>query len=465
MWTLLIQCRLVGKAIKVYNALDDSVARDYHRVKSIVLKAYDLVPEAYRLKFRNSVKTPTISFVEFARMKREQFYEWLKSRQVISVGALKELILLEEFKKACGRELRVHLEEVKADTLDRAAQIADEFVLTHKSESRDFQARSHNNPDPRSPDNTPLVKARLVFPGYDRVTELAVVDILPVPNIDGILGNDMLDEKGHFGVGKTFKKLAENYWWPGMKSSVKKFVKSCEICQVMGKPNQPIPKAPLNPIPAIGEPFSELVIDVVGPLPKTKTGFMYILTIMDRASRFPEAFPMRSITSKIVFDKLVEYFSRYGLPRVIQTDCGTNFTSKVFRGKCAELAIQHITSVPYHPESQGVVERFHQTLKTIIKKYCYGKGNEWDKALPFALFAIRNHPNASTGVAPFELIFGHKIRGPLEVLGEILRSEQKGKMKIGEFMDGLRNRLNMAWEFAKENLSSSQMCLGFTGSN
>ncbi|XP_064106832.1 uncharacterized protein K02A2.6-like [Macrobrachium nipponense] len=99
----------------------------------------------------------------------------------------------------------------------------------------------------------------------------------------------------------------------------------------MGKPNQIIPKAPLNPIPVIGGPFVELVIDVVGPLPKTKSGLPIILTIMDRASRFPEAFPMRRITSKVVFDKLIEFFSRYGLPCTVQIDCGTNFTSKVFK--------------------------------------------------------------------------------------------------------------------------------------
>ncbi|XP_064083032.1 uncharacterized protein LOC135199045 [Macrobrachium nipponense] len=124
------------------------------------------------------------------------------------------------------------------------------------------------------------------------------------------------------------------------------------------------------------------------------------------------------------------------LPRVIQTDCGTNFMSNVFRGKCAELAIQHITSVPYHPESQGVVERFHQTLKSVLKKL-YDSDNEWDKILPFALFAIRNHPNSSTGVAPFELVFGHKVRGPLEIMFEMLKFSRKGEVKVGGLVEDL----------------------------
>ncbi|XP_066982814.1 uncharacterized protein [Macrobrachium rosenbergii] len=564
----------------------------------------------------NFPKVSLKSFVEFARIKEEQFDDWLKSRQVVTFAALRELLLLEEFKKACSRELRVYLEEVKATKvvgiwveskesllpleflligvtlirvlpgliiMETEVQVIEELAtgatnqgiskanailvdvtwnvkfLRDTGSARSLILKTTLNGGtkytgnfvvlggfPDSVVSAPLVNVHLSFPGYDRITELAVVDSLPIPGIDGILGNDMLDSEGrelfpilsvnaspvtvttrsaaraanlldedndddlmlssvkldverpgsvessvsdvvrpfnfdcdraafikaqkdefnfdlgdvedltkprfgivrgllyrfsrpatddvnktgrveqiivpsqfrksvlelahtnffsgHLGMLKTFHSLARYFWWPGMKLSVKQFIRECETCQVMGKPNQGIPKAPLHPIPAIGEPFSELVIDVVGPLPKTKTGYVYLLTIMDRASRFPEAIPMRRITSKFVFEKLMDFFSRYGLPRVIQTDCGTNFTSKVFRGKCAELAIQHITSVPYHPESQGLVERFHQTLKSVLKKHCYDSGSEWDKALPFALFAIRNHPNSSTGVAPFELV-------------------------------------------------------------
>ncbi|XP_064111280.1 uncharacterized protein LOC135218759 [Macrobrachium nipponense] len=145
MWTVLIQCRLVGKAIRVYNALDECVARDYNKVKAIVLKAYDLVPEAYRLKFRNFTKPVSLSFVEFARLKEEQFDDWLKSLQVVSFSSLRELMLLEEFKKACSKELRIYLEEVKAVSLGKAAQIVDEFVLTHRAGSEELGGPGNNH--------------------------------------------------------------------------------------------------------------------------------------------------------------------------------------------------------------------------------------------------------------------------------------------------------------------------------
>ena len=98
---------------------------------------------------------------------------------------------------------------------------------------------------------------------------------------------------GHFRVSKTLKRLAEHFFWPKMKNNVKRYVSSCKVCQVIGKPNQKIPKAPLFPIPVVSEPFQEVIIDIVGPLPRTKSGNEYLLTIMDRMSQYPKAIPIR----------------------------------------------------------------------------------------------------------------------------------------------------------------------------
>ncbi|XP_068235736.1 uncharacterized protein [Palaemon carinicauda] len=111
-----------------------------------------------------------------------------------------------------------------------------------------------------------------------------------------------------------------------------------------------------------------------------------------------EAFPLRKVTSKAVLEKLVEYFCRYGLPCTIQSDCGNNFTCKYFRDRCAELAIQHITSVPYLPENQGVVERFHQTLKSIIEK-----AKVVEKEVQYMLDHDLIQPSSSPGSSPIVL--------------------------------------------------------------
>ena len=202
---------------------------------------------------------------------------------------------------------------------------------------------------------------------------------------------------GHLGIQKTTEKISKNFYWPTVKKDVRKFCKSCHDCQVMGKPNQKIPKAPLYPIPIVSEPFTQVVINIVGPLPKTRSGFQYLLTIMDRTTRYPEVVPIRSIKSPIIIKHLIDFFARYGFPCELQSDRGTNFTSKLFKEKMKELGIKHILSTPYHPESQGILERFHGTLKSALGKYAHTHPDRWDDDIPLVLFALRSAQSESLG--------------------------------------------------------------------
>ena len=103
---------------------------------------------------------------------------------------------------------------------------------------------------------------------------------------------------------------------------------------------------------------------------------------MCAATRFPEAIPSCTVKAKAIVKILTKFFTTFGLPKVIQTDQGTNFMSKIFAQVPAELKIKHQTSGPYHPESQGARERFHQTLKSMMRKYCPESDKEWDEGLP-----------------------------------------------------------------------------------
>ena len=148
MWTTLVQCRLKGKAQRVYNTLKDDLSSDYDTVKAIVLRAYDLVPEAYRQKFRNFRKTSEITFVEFSRRKENYFDDWVKSKEVDDFDNLRELMLVEEFKNSVPRDLKTHLEELKLDTVQEIAIAADEYALTHRVEVKSnsvVKSSSNNN--------------------------------------------------------------------------------------------------------------------------------------------------------------------------------------------------------------------------------------------------------------------------------------------------------------------------------
>ena len=131
-------------------------------------------------------------------------------------------------------------------------------------------------------------------------------------------------------------------------------------------PNQKPSAAPLKPIPANDEPFSRVLIDCVGPLPKTRSGNQYLLTIMCMATRFPEAVPLRNVKAPTIIKALIRFFTFVGLPKSIQSDQGSNFMSGVFQQIMYQLGIIQCKSSAYHPQSQGSIERFHQTL-TVIK--------------------------------------------------------------------------------------------------
>ena len=114
------------------------------------------------------------------------------------------------------------------------------------------------------------------------------------------------------------------------------------MCQLVGKPNQKVSVAPLQPIPVAEEPFSRVIVDCVGPLPKTKAGNQYLLTVMCASTRFPEAIPLRNIKAKNIVKALIKFFTMVGLPRSIQSDQGTNFMSGLFQQVMYQLGIKQV---------------------------------------------------------------------------------------------------------------------------
>ena len=235
-----------------------------------------------------------------------------------------------------------------------------------------------------------------------------------------------LPVSGHLGVHKTYNRVLQHFFWPGLKRDVAKWCKECHTCQLGGKPNQNIPQAPLHPIPAFDEPFSHIIIDCVGPLPKTKSQNEYLLTIMCSSTRFPEAIPLRSIKTNTILKALIKFFTLFGLPKSIQSDQGTNFMAHAFQQVMNQLGIKQYKSSAYHPESQGV---------------------------HLLLFAVHEE---SLGFSPFELVFGHAVRGPLLLLKEKWLDEDPEKISVLKYVATFKDRLFRAGQMAKRNLQESQ---------
>ena len=156
----------------------------------------------------------------------------------------------------------------------------------------------------------------------------------------------------------------------------------------------------LQPIQSVGTPFEHLVIDCVGPLPPSKSGNVYLFTVMCQATRYPAAYALRTITTRSVVKALSQFISTFGLPKVIQSDRGSNFTSKTFSAALKQLCIKHNLSSAYHAQSQGVLERFHGTLKALLRAYCVELKRDWEDGLPWLLLAARAVVQDSTGFSP-----------------------------------------------------------------
>ena len=205
----------------------------------------------------------------------------------------------------------------------------------------------------------------------------------------------------------------------------------------------------------IEEPFSRVLVDSVGPLPKTRSGNSYLLTIMCVATRFPEAIPLRNIKACSVIKALIRFFTLVGLPKHIQSDQGSNFMSNVFQQVMHQLHITQHKSSAYHPQSQGGIERFHQTLKIMMRSYCFDNHKDWDEGNPLLLLKNRESVQETLGFNPFGLVFGHVVRGPLKMLKESWLAVDDESVSHLEYVTTFKARLMETGELARKNLTQA----------
>ena len=158
--------------------------------------------------------------------------------------------------------------------------------------------------------------------------------------------------------------------WPGINSDIKRFCQPCDICQ-RTIPKGKIVKAPLGKMARINVPFRRVATDLIGLLkPVTYKKNRYILTLVDYATRYPEAEPLASIDTKTVAEALVSIFSRVRIPNEILTDMGTQYASAVMKEVSRLLSFKQLVTTPYHPICNGLVEWFNQTIKKMLMRMC-----------------------------------------------------------------------------------------------
>ncbi|GFX77512.1 retrovirus-related Pol polyprotein from transposon 297 [Trichonephila clavipes] len=242
----------------------------------------------------------------------------------------------------------------------------------------------------------------------------------------------------HLGITKSKDKLNRYFYWPNCYRDMEQFVKTCDQCQRAGKPIDK-KNAPLKLVPVIQEVFTKLNIDACRPFPITSKGNRYLITAICMSSKFPEAIPMSDISSVSVTDALLNIFSRMGFPREIQCDQGVSFTSALTTEFFERFGILVRHSSVYHPQSNPV-ERFHRTLKRLLRVLCLDAGSEWDKHLPSILLALRTVSHESTGNKPSELVYAKNLRTPETLVMEHWMEPEEESDLVTEYMFKLIKR-------------------------
>ena len=257
---------------------------------------------------------------------------------------------------------------------------------------------------------------------------------------------------GHMGVGKTFQRLRESFYWPGYSTSVDEYVRSCSICQQCVGP-VPGLHAPLQPI-AVEQPFHMIAMDFL-EMPPSKKGNKYCLVISDYFTKWPEVLALPDQQALTVARALMnQVVCRHGVPTVIHSDQGRSFDNEVMKSLCRMLGIKKVRTSPYHPESDGLIERLNRTLLQLLSKCVGDCPHDWDDWLNHITFAYRSAVHSSTGFSPFELIYGRKPVLPLHLEFSLPRLGRYRDARA--YLEEVQSRQRLAQELVSENVACSQ---------
>ena len=223
---------------------------------------------------------------------------------------------------------------------------------------------------------------------------------------------------GHLGLRRTTAQVQRRAYWPGWREDVRLQLTRCSPCAryFRGKPR----RQGLLQNMVVGEIGEVLALDLTGPHPVSSKGHRYILTMIDHFSRFAEAFPVRNQEAGTVAKVLVEqWISRYGCPLQILTDQGPCFEAALFKDLCRMLGVSKLRTSPYKASTNGLLERFHRTLNSMIAKFVSATHKDWDVHLPFLMAAYRSSSHSSTGYTPNKLFLHRELSMPVDlVVGE-----------------------------------------------
>lgn len=236
-----------------------------------------------------------------------------------------------------------------------------------------------------------------------------------------------------------------------MKNQIKDYIKKCPACQLSKTTLRNI-KEPMIITTTSSYAFEKVFMDIVGPLPRSNKNNCYIITLQNDLTKYSCAIPSENHEANTVAHIFVTNFiCQYGMPNSIVTDCGTEFLSKVFNEVCRLLKIKKSSTSPYHPQSNGSLERSHRTLGEYLRSFAAKDQLNWDDYIPFAMFAYNSSKHTSTGYQPFELVFGRQVTIP-----STLSKPTEPQYNYDDYQFELKRKIQETQEIAKHRLINNK---------
>jgi hypothetical protein len=242
---------------------------------------------------------------------------------------------------------------------------------------------------------------------------------------------DAIHGLAHPGIRATCRLNASRYVWPQLATDIKNWCNECQRCQAAKVTKQPTAATQSIAVPTTR--FTNVHMDLVGPLPAAADGSTHIIMMVDRSSRWAEATPLSTTTAAACLDAFyTTWVACYGVPAAVTTDRGSQFTSGLWSSALKKLGVRHLLTAAYHPQSNGLVERFHRRLKDALKARLAGPN--WPAHLPWAMLGLRAAPREDSGVSPAELTFGAALSLPATFLDNAERDPEHFIRQLQSFI-------------------------------
>jgi transposase InsO family protein len=260
------------------------------------------------------------------------------------------------------------------------------------------------------------------------------------------------DRENHFGRYKTREKLARLYFWPNLAGTVDDYIRSCSQC-VRNKSSTQSPAGLLHTLPIPSDRFSDISMDFVGPLHKSR-GYDTLLVITDRLTGYTKIEPTHSTsTAKDIADLFHRsWYRQFGLPRAIVSDRDKIFLSAFWKELHRLLGVKLQLSTSYHPETDGATERANKTIVEALRQYVNLRQTDWATHLTHVESVFNNSVNATTKLTPNDLLYGTTVR----LFPDLRRPVDSTVPAVADYLEQILEQINYAVAVTKDNRLAAQ---------